>query len=78
MRPSPSGQADTVRVQTIPPSSSTGFPGVPTQNRERLKGNQLLRQHGVAGVITACYVFMLVFLQIGLSRLSNKKLTLSC
>jgi hypothetical protein len=78
MRPTtlPPGQTDAVRPQPVAPSAV--FPGVQRQIKERLQSNQLLREHGVAGVITACYVFVLVFLQIGLTKLSDRKITLSC
>jgi hypothetical protein len=69
------GQADTVRVQPAVPSTG---PTITPQARSRLQTYQLLREHGVAGVITACYVFALVFLQIGLTRWSDKKIILTC
>lgn len=66
----PGQAADTVRV--VQPVV------VAPQARSRLQTYQLLREHGMAGVITAFYVFVLVFLQIGLTKWSQKKIVLSC
>lgn len=38
----------------------------------------LLRQHGLAGVVMACYVFALVFLQLGLMKFGKKSVLDSC
>ena len=73
-------QADVVRVQQ--PGAPSLSPGNPQANAQqsklRMQSLQLLRTHGMAGVISAFYVFMLVFLQLGLMKWSDKKFTLTC
>jgi hypothetical protein len=67
MRPGQQQQADIVRVPPTarPPPAPAG------------KGS-LLRQHGLAGVVMACYVFALVFLQLGLMKFGKKSVLDSC
>ena len=79
----PGGQpTDIVRVQPTsaptPVASAAQLAKVRAQQAAAAASQLFLREHGMAGLISACYVFILVFLQIGLTKWSGLNFTLAC
>jgi len=85
MRPGGGQPTDIVRVQ---PTTSAPTPVASAAQLAKVRAQQaaaaatasqlFLREHGMAGLISACYVFILVFLQIGLTKWSGLNFTLAC
>jgi hypothetical protein len=83
MRPGGGQPTDIVRVQPTtsaptPVASAAQLAKVRAQQAAAAASQLFLREHGMAGLISACYVFILVFLQIGLTKWSGLNFTLAC